>query len=80
MTFEVIVTTFLAGRGLSVDEIPITTTRDNQVKPEITDEKLKEDFRKYHNQVATIDLVKTKVNLAQATPHRIKRTRVSLDS
>jgi len=37
MTFEVIVTTFLAGRGLAVDAVPTTTGQDEQVAPDITD-------------------------------------------
>jgi hypothetical protein len=75
MNFEVIVTTFLGGRGLSVDDVPITSSRDDQVKPKITDNKLTEEFQLYHRRVATVDLVKTRVNLGQSTPNRIKKTR-----
>jgi hypothetical protein len=78
MTFEVIVTTFLGGRGLSVDDVPVTTGQDNQVSPEITDKDLAAAFLAYHASVARLDLVKTSVNLAQASRHRLKDTRIQL--
>jgi hypothetical protein len=38
MTFEVIVTTFLAGRGMALAEVPLTVGQDDQVSPEVTNE------------------------------------------
>ena len=76
MTFEVIVTTFLAGRALSLDDVPLTTGRDDQVSPEVTDEALSKAFRHYHAAVARLDLVKNSINLAQASRHRLKAVRV----
>lgn len=55
MTFEVIVTTFLQAHGLSLEAVPLTDGRDEQVAPEVTDEALAERFRAYHNRVATLD-------------------------
>jgi hypothetical protein len=78
MTFEVIVTTFLAGRGLAIDHVPITTGQDNQVAPEITDQALAEAFRRYHAGVAALDLVKAFTNLSQSARHRLKPTRIKL--
>ena len=78
MTFEVIVTTFLEGRGMSLDQVPITSGRDEQVSPEITDETLAEDFRRYHSRIAKLDMVKSSVNLSQSARHRIKDGRISL--
>jgi hypothetical protein len=78
MTFEVIVTTFLCGRGLSLDGVPLTTGQDDQVSPEVTDQTLSEAFRLYHSTVARLDLVRNTVNLAQASRHRLKDGRVSL--
>lgn len=78
MTFEVIVTTFLAGRGMSLDDVPLTSGQDEQVSPEITDEALKEAFRVYHASVAQLDFVKNTVNLAQSSRHRLKNGRVNL--
>lgn len=78
MTFEVIVTTFLAGRGLSLDDVPLTTGQDDQVSPEVTDDALREAFRTYHADVARLDFVKDTINLAQASRHRLKAGRVSL--
>jgi hypothetical protein len=78
MTFEVIVTTFLAGKGLAVDSVPITSGQDNQVSPEITDEQLCDDFRRYHAQVAALDLVKNTANLSQSARNRMKPTRIRL--
>jgi len=78
MTFEVIVTTFLCGRGLSLDDVPLTTGQDDQVSPEVTDQPLSEAFRSYHSFVARLDLVHSTVNLAQASRHRLKDGRVSL--
>lgn len=37
MTFEVIVTTFLGGRGLSRDQVRITVGQDEQVAPDLLD-------------------------------------------
>lgn len=78
MTFEVIVTTFLCGRGMSLDSVPLTTRQDNQVSPEVTDQTLSEAFRSYHSAIARLDLVRSTVNLAQASQHRLKNGRVSL--
>jgi hypothetical protein len=78
MTFEVIVTTFLCGRGLSLDSVPLTTGKDDQVSPEVTDEGLREAFRIFHAGVARLDFVKDSVNLAQASRNRLKAGRVSL--
>ena len=78
MTFEVIVTTFLAHRGLSLDDVPLTTGQDDQVSPTITDEVMCEAFRGYHAKVARLDLVKDTINLAQASRHRLRMGRVSL--
>jgi hypothetical protein len=75
MTFEVIATTFLAGRGLTVDSVPITQGQDNQVVPELTDAKLRDDFVAFHAAVAKLDFVKSTVNLAQASKNRIRPTR-----
>jgi len=78
MTFEVIVTTFLAARGMSLADVPLTIGHDNQVSPEVTDEALSEAFRSYHAAVARLDFVKNTVNLAQASRHRLKPGRISL--
>src|SRR5665213_2189740 len=78
MTFEVIVTTFLCGRGLSLDGVPLTTGKDDQVSPEVTDEGLREAFRIFHAGIARLDFVKDSVNLAQASRNRLKAGRVSL--
>ena len=76
MTFEVIVTTFLAGRGLSYDQVPISRGADNQTKTVLTDASIAEQFKEYHKSVATLDFVKSSVNLAQASPNRIKKSRM----
>ncbi|MBL3611130.1 DCL family protein [Rhodovulum sulfidophilum] len=78
MTFEVIVTTFLCSRGLSLDSVPLTTGRDDQVSPEVADQTICEEFRAYHSSVARLDLVRNTVNLAQASQHRLKDGRASL--
>ena len=78
MTFEVIVTTFLEGRGLSVDMVPITSGQDEQVAPEVTNSALAEAFRVYHSRVAKLDMVKAAINLAQSSRHRIKDGRVRI--
>jgi len=78
MTFEVIVTTFLAHRGISFDDVPLTTGHDNQVSPEVEDKVLGEAFRTYHTTVARLDFVKDTVNLSQASRNRLKDCRVSL--
>lgn len=78
MTFEVIVTTFLAARGLSLADVPLSEGEDNQVSPEVTDDALNEAFRSYHTAVARLDFVKDTVNLAQASRHRLKPGRISL--
>lgn len=78
MTFEVIVTTFLCGRGLSLADVPLSTGQDEQVSPEVTDQKLCEAFQSYHAQVARLDFVKDTANLAQASRHRLRDGRTSL--
>lgn len=78
LTFEVIVTTFLCSRGLSLDDVPLTTGQDDQVSPEITDNMLSEAFRIYHAAVAKLDYVKNTINLAQSSRNRIKPTRIDI--
>jgi hypothetical protein len=78
MTFEVIVTTFLAGRGMSVTDVPLTLGQDNQVSPEVVDQALSEAFRNYHTSVARPDFLKNTVNLAQASRNRLRSGRITL--
>jgi hypothetical protein len=78
MTFEVVVTTFLEGRGMSLDQVPISSGRDEQVAPKITDTALAETFRGYHSRVAKLDIVKSTINLAQSSRNRIKDGRLRL--
>lgn len=78
MTFEVIVTTFLASRGMSVDDVPITQGQDNQVVPELTDDALQAAFATFHASVAKLDFVKTSVNLSQAGKNRIRPSRAPI--
>ena len=78
MTFEVIVTAFLCGRGLSLDDVPLTTGKDDQVSPEVTYDALIEAFRAYHAWIARLDFVRNAVNLAQASRHRLKDGRTKL--
>lgn len=80
LTFEVLVTTFLEGRGLSVEDVPITAERDDQVSPDITDAELSEAFRRYHAKLALLDLVKKTVNLRQAARQRMKPSRIRLSA
>jgi hypothetical protein len=78
MTFEVIVTTYLASRGLSLADVALTSGSDNQVSPEVVDPDVCEDFRVFHSRVARLDFVKTSVNLAQASRNRLKVGRVTI--
>lgn len=78
MTFEVIVTTFLGGRGMALDQVRITAGKDEQVAPELLDEALAVDFRTYHARVAQLDLVKNTINLSQASRQRLKSGRISI--
>jgi hypothetical protein len=78
MTFEVIVTTFLVGRGMTVDAVSITSGKDEQVSPEITDQGLAEDFRRYHAEVAGLDFVSVGTNLSQSGKHRMRPTRIRI--
>lgn len=65
MTFEVIVTTFLAARGMALADVVLTADHDHQLMPEVVDEALGEAFRTYHATVARLDFVKESTNLAQ---------------
>ena len=78
MTFEVIVTTFLSARGISLANVPLTTGQDEQVAPEITDQTLAAAFQTYHASMARLDIVKDTVNLAQSSRHRIKPSRITI--
>jgi hypothetical protein len=78
LTFEVLVTTFLEGRGLAVGDVPMTSGQDEQVSPEITDPDLAEAFRRYHARLALLDIVRNNVNLAQSARNRMKPSRIKL--
>ncbi len=71
MTFEVIVTTFLEGRGMSLDQVPITSGRDEQVSPEVTDKAWLTHFV-LSLAGCEVDIVKSAINLAQSSRNRIK--------
>ena len=77
MTFEVIVTTFLQGRGLRLEDVPISRAADEQVATTLTDKAISDAFRRYHEGVARLEFVKDQVNLAQASKHRLKSGRIS---
>lgn len=78
MTFEVLVTTFLAGRSLTVDSVPISAPADNQFSTTITDATLVADFVEYHRQLAQVDIIKKQVNLSQSAQNRIRVARLVL--
>jgi hypothetical protein len=77
LTFEVLVANFVAAHGLSYEQIPISRGQDNQTFAVILDTDLAEKFRAFHNSVATLDFVKSEVNLGQASKNRIKTGRLS---
>jgi hypothetical protein len=79
MTFEVIVSTFLQGRGLAFADVPVTNGHDEQVTPELADSALADHFRRYHAGVAKLDFVKARANLAQAPKHRVKGGRLRIE-
>jgi hypothetical protein len=79
MTFEVIVSTFLQGRGLAFADVPVTDGQDEQVTPELIDAALVEEFRCYHAGLATLDFVKARANLAQSAKHRVKTGRIKIE-
>jgi hypothetical protein len=72
MTFEVIIETFLAGKSMSPEDVPIATPMDNQVAAKITDEGLCDAFRLFHARVARLNFVKKSVNAEQAGKNRIQ--------
>lgn len=78
MTFEVIVTTFLAHQGLDFASVPISWGRDDQTTPELTHDGLRDKFRAYHATVARLDFVKKAANLAQSARERLKPYRIYL--
>ncbi len=79
MTFEVIVSTFLQGRGLAFADVPMTNGQDEQVSPDLTDAALAAEFRRYHAGLATLDFVKARANLAQSAKHRVKTGRIKIE-
>jgi hypothetical protein len=73
--FEVLVTTFLAGRGLKPEDVPITPSRDNEVGREVTDPELVEDFRRYHRELADLRVICRTENLKIASDAKRDRKR-----
>jgi hypothetical protein len=55
LIFEVLVTTFLEGQGLSED-VPPTADCGDRVAPKVTDNELRETFRHYQARLAKLDL------------------------
>lgn len=78
MTFEVLVTSFLCGRGLSLNDVSLTTGEDDQVSPDVTDQDLSDAFRTYHSKLAKLDIVRNTINLSQASRNRLKDGRISI--
>lgn len=79
LTFEAMVSAFLAAHGMTVDDVPLTVGEDDQTIPEITDKDFAEKFRVYHNMLGKVDVVKKNVNLSQASRNRIRAARLQLD-
>ncbi|MEO1406071.1 MAG: DCL family protein [Pseudomonadota bacterium] len=78
MTFEVIVTTFLKGRRLRLEDVPLSKATDDQVATTLTDDALSDAFRQYHVGVARLEFVKKQVNLAQSSRNRLKSGRIKV--
>ena len=76
MTFQVIVTTFFKAKGFDYQSLEVTQHDEKEFDLVVADEELVREFKEYHKQVATLDFVKKEINLAQASRHRIKKTRV----
>jgi hypothetical protein len=79
MTFEVLITTFLGSRGMSWDDVPLSSGQDNQVAALITNNELREAFRAFHARTARLDFVKNTVNLGESSRHRLKEGRVKIE-
>jgi hypothetical protein len=73
MTFEVICTTFVASRKMTLEDLPITYGADNQLTATLTDNELGEAFRQYHHSVAKIRIVSKRRNLLEAGKHRLRK-------
>jgi hypothetical protein len=77
-TFEVLVSSFLAARGMTLDQVPLTSGTSEQTTTELTDPDLAEAFRAFHARAANLDVVKKSVNLAQSAQNRIREGRVRI--
>ena len=78
MTFEVIVTTFLQGRGLRLEDVPISQGADEQVATTLTDKAISDAFRQYHEGVARLEFVEDRLNLAQSSKNRLRSGRIKV--
>lgn len=73
MTFQVIVTTFIAANKIEVKADMLSTPEDAQFSTTFVDEELQRKFREYHRSVASLRIVKARTNLSLGGSERITK-------
>lgn len=73
MTFEVIVRTFIAANRITIRPDMLSAPRDAQFVTTFVDEKVRQEFREYHNSVARLRIVTARANLSAAGKNRLRK-------
>ncbi len=73
MTFQVIVQTFIAGRGIKLDRSMLSIPQDNQFVATFEDRDIEKAFREYHGKVAQLRIISAKKNLSLGGSERMTK-------
>lgn len=71
LTFQVIVVTFIQANGIEIKPEMLSVPQDKQYVTTFVDKDLEQRFREYHHRVASLRIVKTRVNRALGGSERI---------
>ena len=73
MTFQVILTTFIKANAIEISASLLSTPQDAQYVTTFADKDLERRFREYHNGIASLRIVKKRVNLSLGGSERITK-------
>jgi hypothetical protein len=78
MTFEVIVKAFLAARGITNPEEHVTDGADHQFVASFKDQKLADDFREFHKQLAILRWIAKDKNLSLGPKSHLRHRKATV--
>jgi len=75
LTFQVLVSTFIAANDITISEEMLTKSQDAQFEAEFIDQNIKEKFKGYHHRMAQLRILNPKANLSLGGSERITKSK-----